>query len=171
MNPISSLAGKPTMTVYWMQFLHLVFVNCWSLFQKTFHCWPSSATTVYRMVEELGFFSHTRTFPSVLSAENCNLVFDLTMQEGSHVNCIVLTTPSSSHLVSLDCHPSGSALDYKQYICDCINNLLNGYWLKCWWQFKTDTCKSKMLLNGLGCHLPFDCFSVGKWVGDEPYWI
>lgn len=82
-----------------------------------------SSTTIYRMIGELGFFSDVKTFLAVQSAENCTLVFDSTTQDGKHVNCVVLTTPSSSHLVSLERLPGGTAMDYKQHICDCINNL------------------------------------------------
>lgn len=67
---------------------------------------PKSSTTVFRMVGELGFLSDMKTFHAVGSAENCTLVYDSTTQDGQHVNC-VLTTPTSSHLVSLERLPGG----------------------------------------------------------------
>lgn len=72
---------------------------------------------------ELGFLSDVKTFLAVQSTENCTLVFDYTTQDGKHVKCVLLTTPSSSHLVSLGRLPGGTAMDYKQHISDCINNL------------------------------------------------
>lgn len=59
------------------------------------------------MVGDLGFLSNMKTFHAVESSENCNLVFDSTTQNGHHVNCVVLTTLTSSHLVSLKRLPGG----------------------------------------------------------------
>lgn len=103
----------------------LVFVNGWNLFentgtllfgQKSYICLQNGGGT-------LDFLSDDKTFDSVQSAENFTLVFDSPTQDGIHVSCVLLTTPSSSYLVSLELLPGGTVLDYKQYICDCINNL------------------------------------------------
>lgn len=103
----------------------------------------SSTNTVYRMVGELGFFSDIKTVNAILNAEDCTLIFDATTQDGIHVNCVLLTTPSSSHLVSLEHVAGGTAEDYKQHICNSINNLAKIYSLMSGLSF--DECLKKIL--------------------------
>lgn len=82
-----------------------------------------SETTVNRMVGELGFYSDLKTSMSVLSSDSCSLIFDATTQDGIHVNCVMITTPTSSHLVSIEQLPDGVAEDYKKHISDSIMKL------------------------------------------------
>lgn len=84
-------------------------------------------TTVGRMVGELGFFSDIKTVGSILASESCSLVFDATTQDGIHVNCMMVTTPSSSYLVSIERLPGGTAEDYRNHISSAIKKLADVY--------------------------------------------
>ena len=84
-------------------------------------------TTVNRMVGELGFLSDYVTADAVLNSTNATLIFDATTQDGIHVNCILLSTSDSCHLVSIKQLPGGTAKDYKKQVCDAVDALASIY--------------------------------------------
>ena len=79
------------------------------------------------MAGELGFICDYQTVEAVIQTENVTIMFDATTQDGMHVNCISITTPTSSHLVSVEQLPGGTAVDYKQHICSTLSSLINIY--------------------------------------------
>lgn len=89
-----------------------------------------------------------------------------------HKIVFMLTTPSCSHLVSLECLAGGTAQFYNQQICDCISNLAKICSVSTGLIFAdslTNTLKSKMLLDRAG-HQQFDSHFAGKRAADGHYW-
>ena len=81
----------------------------------------------------------------IIKNTDSTLGFDATTQEGTHVNSIHVTTPTSCIACAVDELPGGTAADYHQHITETVDNLAYVY------SFfnDTDSSEAKVILNNI----------------------
>ncbi|KAK6177160.1 hypothetical protein SNE40_015317 [Patella caerulea] len=85
-------------------------------------------TTVEMMVRELGVITDVQSAEAIRDNKDLTVGFDVTTQEGVHINSVHVTFPSEKCLVvGIDQLPGGTAMDYKDHICTSIDELANVY--------------------------------------------
>lgn len=93
-----------------------------------------------------------------------------------HVNCMMVTTPSSSHLMSIERLQSETAENYRKHISNCIKNLTYIYSIASEMSF---ACCHRAVFNEMLLVRPGSinlltfcfCFCNGQRVGHQPNWI
>ena len=111
----------------------------------------SSRRTLGRMIGELGFLSDHQTAEAVIASNDATLIFDATTQDGKHVNCILLSTDESCHLVSIQQLAGGTAEDYCNHICDAISSIAKMYSSDSTKNITHEKCMSEITSKIKGC--------------------
>ena len=79
------------------------------------------------MARELRAISDLQSAELIIKNTDSTLDFDATMQEGTHVNSIHVTTPTSCIACAVDELPGGTSADYHQHITEIVDNLAYVY--------------------------------------------
>ena len=84
-------------------------------------------STIEAMARELGVLSDLQVADMLMTNSDCTAAFDATTQDGRHVNEIHFTNSEISLVAAVDELPGGTALDYKNHLCDTVINIAEVY--------------------------------------------